>query len=83
MNGGKMGGIPATLLACGVITRLGAVVNTAKVELGSSVVVIGTGGLELNAIQGAALSGAYPLIAVDSFGFSLIFSRPPPPAPFV
>ena len=55
----------AALLACGVITGFGAVVNTAQVEPGSSVVVIGTGGVGLNAIQGAALSGADPIIAVD------------------
>ncbi|MEM7170697.1 MAG: Zn-dependent alcohol dehydrogenase [Pseudomonadota bacterium] len=55
----------AALLACGVITGLGAVVNTAKVPSGSSVVVIGTGGVGLNAVQGARLCGAHPIIAVD------------------
>ena len=55
----------AALLACGVITGLGAVVNTAQVEPGSSVVVIGTGGVGLNAVQGAALAGAHPIIAMD------------------
>jgi NDMA-dependent alcohol dehydrogenase len=55
----------AALLACGVITGFGAVVNRAKVEPLSSVVVIGVGGVGLNAIQGAAISGAYPIIAVD------------------
>ena len=55
----------ASLLACGVITGLGAVMNTAKVPAGSSVVVIGTGGVGLNSLQGAALSGANPIIAVD------------------
>lgn len=55
----------ASLLACGVITGLGAVVNTAKVGPGQSVVVIGAGGVGLNAIQGAALSGGHPVIAVD------------------
>jgi Zn-dependent alcohol dehydrogenase len=55
----------ACLLACGVITGLGAVVNTARVEPGSSVVVIGIGGVGLNAVQGAVLAGAYPIIAVD------------------
>jgi Zn-dependent alcohol dehydrogenase len=53
------------LLACGVITGFGAVVNTANVPAGSSVVVIGTGGVGMNAIQGARLSGAYPIVAVD------------------
>jgi len=55
----------ASLLACGVITGLGAVTNTAKVPAGASVVVIGTGGVGLNSVQGARLSGADPIIAVD------------------
>lgn len=55
----------ACLLACGVITGYGAVVNTAEVETGSNVVILGVGGVGLNAVQGAALSGAYPIIAVD------------------
>lgn len=55
----------ASLLACGVITGYGAVVNTADVAPGESVVVIGTGGVGLNCIQGAVAAGADPLIAVD------------------
>lgn len=55
----------AALLACGVITGYGAVVNKAKVRPGQNCVVIGVGGVGLNAIQGAAISGAYPVIAVD------------------
>ncbi|CAN5505168.1 zinc-dependent alcohol dehydrogenase family protein [soil metagenome] len=55
----------AALIACGVITGLGAVVNTAKVPPGSSVVVIGCGGVGLNSVQGAKLSGAHPIIAID------------------
>ena len=55
----------ASLLACGVITGLGAVVNTAQVPPGSSVAVVGTGGVGLNCIQGAVLSGADPIVAVD------------------
>jgi NDMA-dependent alcohol dehydrogenase len=55
----------AALLACGVITGFGAVVNRAKVEPMSSCVIIGVGGVGLNAVQGAAISGAYPIIAVD------------------
>jgi Zn-dependent alcohol dehydrogenase len=55
----------AALLACGVITGVGAVVNTARVEPSSSVVIIGTGGVGLNAVQGAGLAGAHPIIAVD------------------
>ncbi len=55
----------ACLLACGVTSGFGAVVNRAKVTAMSSVVVVGTGGVGLNSIQGAAFSGAYPVIAVD------------------
>lgn len=55
----------ASLLACGVITGLGAVWNTAEVPSGSNVVVIGTGGVGLNSVQGAALAGARTVIAMD------------------
>jgi S-(hydroxymethyl)glutathione dehydrogenase/alcohol dehydrogenase len=55
----------ASLLACGVITGVGAVVNTAKVALGSSVVVFGAGGVGLNVIQGAVVAGASSIVAVD------------------
>ena len=55
----------AALLACGVITGLGAVVNTARVPPGSSVAVVGTGGVGLNCVQGARLAGADPIVAVD------------------
>lgn len=55
----------ASLLACGVITGMGAVVNTAKIPAGSTVVVIGAGGVGLNSIQGAAIMGASKVIAVD------------------
>jgi Zn-dependent alcohol dehydrogenase len=65
----------AALLACGVITGLGAVVNTARVAPGSSVVVIGAGGVGLNAIQGAVLSGAAPIIAVDRLDTKLLAAR--------
>jgi S-(hydroxymethyl)glutathione dehydrogenase / alcohol dehydrogenase len=53
------------LLACAVLTGFGAVVNTARVESGASVVVIGAGGVGLNAIQAAALAGAARVIAID------------------
>src|SRR5262249_27604040 len=55
----------AALLACGVITGFGAVVNTADVRPGSSVAVIGVGGVGLNVIQGAAYAGAARIIAID------------------
>jgi S-(hydroxymethyl)glutathione dehydrogenase/alcohol dehydrogenase len=65
----------AALLACGVITGFGAVVNTAQVEPGSSVVVIGTGGVGLNAVQGAVFAGATTVIAVDTSGVKLETAR--------
>jgi S-(hydroxymethyl)glutathione dehydrogenase/alcohol dehydrogenase len=55
----------AALLACGVVTGVGAVVNTARVRAGSSVVVVGAGGVGLNSVQGAVLSGASQIIAID------------------
>lgn len=55
----------ASLVGCCVITGVGAVTNTAKVEPGSTVAVIGAGGVGFNAIQGAALSGAKQIIAID------------------
>jgi S-(hydroxymethyl)glutathione dehydrogenase/alcohol dehydrogenase len=55
----------ACLLACGVISGFGAVLNRAKVKPFDSVLVMGAGGVGLNAIQGARFSGADPIIAVD------------------
>ena len=53
------------LIGCGATTGLVAAMNTAKVEPGSTVAVIGCGGVGLNAIQGARLAGALRIIAVD------------------
>lgn len=55
----------ACLLSCGVITGVGAAVNAARVRPGQDVVVIGAGGVGLNAIQGARLAGARRIVAVD------------------
>jgi S-(hydroxymethyl)glutathione dehydrogenase/alcohol dehydrogenase len=55
----------ASLLACGVITGFGAVVNTAALPTGTHVAVIGTGGVGLNCVQAASLRGARSIIAVD------------------
>ncbi|HTA91886.1 MAG TPA: S-(hydroxymethyl)glutathione dehydrogenase/class III alcohol dehydrogenase [Polyangiaceae bacterium] len=52
-------------IGCGVTTGIGAVVNTAKVEPGSNVVVFGLGGIGLNVIQGARMVGANKIIGVD------------------
>ena len=55
----------ACLLACGVISGFGAVLYRAKVQVNSSIAVVGCGGVGLNAIQGALYAGAYPIIGVD------------------
>jgi S-(hydroxymethyl)glutathione dehydrogenase/alcohol dehydrogenase len=55
----------ATLVGCGVMTGVGAVINTARVEPGSTVVVIGCGGVGIAAIQGARLAGASVIVGVD------------------
>ena len=52
-------------IGCGVTTGLGAVINTAKVEPGSTVVVFGLGGIGLNVIQGARMVGASQIVGVD------------------
>nr|WP_297460728.1 S-(hydroxymethyl)glutathione dehydrogenase/class III alcohol dehydrogenase [uncultured Halomonas sp.] len=53
------------LLGCGVTTGIGAVLNTAKVEPGSTVAIFGLGGIGLAAIQGAQMAGAGRIIAID------------------
>jgi S-(hydroxymethyl)glutathione dehydrogenase / alcohol dehydrogenase len=55
----------AALIGCGVTTGLGAVFNTARVEPGTTVAVIGCGGIGLNCIQGARIAGAGRVIAID------------------
>ncbi|MCB9768491.1 MAG: Zn-dependent alcohol dehydrogenase [Candidatus Omnitrophica bacterium] len=55
----------ASIVGCGVMTGVGSVLNAAKVTPGSSVAVLGTGGVGLNVIQGARLAGAGMIIAVD------------------
>lgn len=55
----------AALIGCGVLTGFGAAVNTAKIQVGDTVAVLGCGGVGLNAIQGARISGAAQIIAVD------------------
>jgi S-(hydroxymethyl)glutathione dehydrogenase/alcohol dehydrogenase len=55
----------AALIACGVLTGVGAVHNTARVTPGSTVVVIGCGGVGISVIQGARLAGATTIVAVD------------------
>ncbi|MFS4094577.1 Zn-dependent alcohol dehydrogenase [Streptomyces sp. AF1A] len=55
----------AALIGCGVTTGLGAALNTADVAAGSSVAVIGCGGVGISAVQGARLKGAAEIVAVD------------------
>ena len=52
-------------IGCGVTTGIGAVINTAKVEAGASVVVFGLGGIGLNVVQGARMVGANMIVGVD------------------
>jgi alcohol dehydrogenase len=65
----------AALFGCAVLTGVGAVVNTAKVEPGTAVAVWGLGGVGLSAVMGARLAGAYPIIAVDLLDHKLDLAR--------
>ncbi|MFD8304362.1 Zn-dependent alcohol dehydrogenase [Streptomyces sp. NPDC059690] len=56
----------AALIGCGVLTGVGAVLNRARVDRGESVLVIGTGGIGLNVLQGARIAGASRIVAVDA-----------------
>ena len=55
----------ACLIGCGIMTGVGAVLNRARVEPGSSMVVFGVGGIGLNCVQGGVLAGASRIVAVD------------------
>lgn len=65
----------ASVLSCGVITGVGAVINTAGLRAGQTAVVIGAGGVGLNAIQGARIAGASRIIAVDMTEEKLAVAR--------
>jgi len=65
----------AALIGCSVMTGVGAVLNTARVQAGESLVVIGCGGIGLNAVQGGRLASAEPLIAVDVADNKLEYAR--------
>jgi S-(hydroxymethyl)glutathione dehydrogenase/alcohol dehydrogenase len=65
----------AALIGCGVTTGVGAVLNTARIEAGSSVAVFGAGGVGLAAIQGARIAGARMIIAVDLVESKLATAR--------
>ena len=66
----------AALLGCGVVTGAGAVLNTAGVRAGDSVVIIGAGGVGLNAVSGARLVGASRIIVIDISDKRLEAARP-------
>jgi S-(hydroxymethyl)glutathione dehydrogenase / alcohol dehydrogenase len=65
----------AALIGCGVLTGVGAALNTADLHQGDSVVVIGCGGVGLNVIQGARIAGASTIIAVDMFDSKLEMAK--------
>ena len=65
----------AALIGCGVTTGVGSVIHTAKVEPGSTVAVVGCGGIGLSAINGAAIAGAGRIIAVDMVASKLELAR--------
>ena len=65
----------AALIGCAVMTGVGAVFHTAQVEPGSTVAVIGCGGIGLSAINGAALAGAGRIIAIDMIGSKLNLAK--------
>ncbi|KAJ3338757.1 hypothetical protein HDU93_009070 [Gonapodya sp. JEL0774] len=65
----------AVLVGCGVMTGVGAAINTAKVEVGSTCVVVGCGGVGLNSVQGAMLNSAGMIIGVDIFDSKLEMAK--------
>lgn len=65
----------AALVGCGVMTGVGAAINTAQIEPGSTVIVTGCGGVGLNIIQGAALAGAGKILAVDVMDYKLELAK--------
>jgi S-(hydroxymethyl)glutathione dehydrogenase/alcohol dehydrogenase len=71
-------GVPmevAALVGCSVMTGVGAVTNTVKLQVGQTVAVVGAGGVGLNIIQGAKLAGASRIIAVDLLENKLAAAR--------
>ena len=64
-----------SLIGCGVMTGVGAAINTARITPGSSVCVIGCGGIGVAAIQGARIAGAAEIVAVDSMDSKLEMAK--------
>ena len=65
----------AALIGCGVVTGVGSVIHTAKVQPGETVAVIGCGGIGLSCINGAAIVGAGRVIAIDTVASKLDLAR--------
>ena len=63
------------LIGCGVTTGVGAALNTVRIEPGSTVAVIGCGGVGLSAVQGARIAGALRIIAIDQVEIKLGMAR--------
>lgn len=71
----EVSGDVACTLSCGVMTGMGATTRTSPVSAGAAVVVVGAGGVGVNCIQGAALAGAHPIIALDVLDEKLDMAR--------
>src|SRR5690606_20495792 len=65
----------AALIGCGVLTGVGAALNTASIREGDTVAVVGCGGVGLNVIQGAKIAGAGEIVAIDMFDTKLDMAR--------
>ncbi len=65
----------AALFGCAVLTGVGAVINTARVEAGTAVAIFGLGGVGLSVVMGARLVGAWPIVAVDVLATKLELAR--------
>jgi S-(hydroxymethyl)glutathione dehydrogenase/alcohol dehydrogenase len=65
----------AALFGCAVTTGFGVVTNNARLAIGESIAIFGAGGIGLNIVQGAAVAGGYPVIALDRFDNRLELAR--------
>lgn len=65
----------ATLFGCAITTGLGVINNNAHLKIGESIVIFGAGGIGLNVVQGAAMTSAYPIIAVDIYDNKLKMAK--------
>lgn len=65
----------AALMGCAVTTALGLINNEAKLKIGQSIAIVGTGGVGLNIIQGANMVSANPIIAIDQYEKKLVMAK--------